>query len=119
MFDDKALTTVLHPDDPNRQTNGQFAQGNRASPGRPPKQVEKAILAAVNEVSTPEKIKDALEQMYALAKEYRSWKAYQAALTLSLSYQIGRPVTRIAEENNDALEHFLQRLRNGGQEDEE
>lgn len=112
---DTFLSSVLtpdaaHPEDPNRRADGKFARGNAGGPGRPPRKVEEEILQAVNEVSTPERVKAALEQMFALAEEYKSWKAYQAALTLSLAYQLGRPTTRIQTTGNNTLAELLAQL---------
>lgn len=124
MPDEKSRNTVFtpdssHPTSPHHKANGQFKTGNRASPGRPPKRVEELVLEAVNRAAPPEVIENAISEIFRLAKQYESWKAYQAGVTLALSYQVGRPLLRAEPERNDALETFLQRLRNVGQEDKE
>ncbi|MEZ4864152.1 MAG: hypothetical protein R3C14_22760 [Caldilineaceae bacterium] len=99
-----------HPEDPNRDAGGRFVKGHTApGPGRPSRQVEEEILAAVNEVATPERIKNALQEMFRLAEEYGSWKAYKEALTLALAYQIGRPLTRV-QQQQDTLADILEQL---------
>jgi hypothetical protein len=119
MFDDKTMTTVLQPDadhhrSPNHRANGQFAKGNKAGPGRPSKVREKEVLAAINEAMPPEEITKLIKEMIDLARVQKSWRGMEAALSFCAAYQVGKPVQRIANNDEESpLDNILRKMRAG------
>jgi hypothetical protein len=49
--------------------------------------------------------------MFALAQKYESWKAYDAWLTLTLAYQLGKPTIRVEKVEGDPISAALEELR--------
>ncbi len=100
-----------HPTYTNHVVTGKFALGNKASAGkgRPKKEQETAVLVAINQVAPPERIAHAIDQMFLLAEQHGSWKAYDAAVTLALNYQLGRPTARV-EQSGDTFANLVATL---------
>ena len=120
MFDDRDMTTVLqldadHPSSPHHRANGQFAKGNKAGPGRPSKVREKEVLAAINEAMPPAEITKLIKEMIAHARAQKSWRGMEAALSFCAAYQVGKPVQRIAnnDEEESPLDNILRKMRMG------
>ena len=99
-----------HPVSPNHRANGQFAKGNKAGPGRPPKAREREILDAINEALPKERVTELINKMIelALTPGKESWRGIEAALSLGLAYQVGKPVQRVA--NDDGKEAPIDRI---------
>jgi hypothetical protein len=107
-------TINAHPTSPNHNVMGKFALGNRASvgKGRGTKERELAVLEAINQVAPPERIAHAIDQMFLLAEEHGSWKAYNAAVTLSLAYQLGKPIARSEKvDGSDPISEALAKMK--------
>jgi hypothetical protein len=121
MFDDKTMTTVLQPgadhhSSPNHRANGQFAKGNKAGPGRPSKVREREILDAINAALPKERVTELINRMIeiSLTPGKESWRGIEAALSLGLAYQVGRPTVRIANNDEESpLDNILRKMRAG------
>lgn len=113
MFD---ITQQPHPDDPNRNAAGQFTKGNAASPGRRRRSEEQAMLAVLNEVLPPEKVKAHLEKCIEWAYHYQSPKLLMQVLAFHYSYTIGQPVQRSISASGK-LENILDRLSSMSEEE--
>lgn len=112
MLDDTHINDHAHPISPNHRANGQFADNNRANAvGRPSKVREKEILEAINNAMPPERVTELVEEMIDIARTQKSWRGIAAALTFCANYQLGKPVQRIARDNENVLEELLERLR--------
>ena len=90
-----------------RDEFGRFLPGVSGNPhGRPSKERERAVLAAVKDALPPEKI---AEVIVALVNDSTSWRARVAGIELHLHYTLGKPVQR-TQEVSDAFEEILAQL---------
>jgi hypothetical protein len=98
---------------PNQDERGRFLPGNRASVGvvRSAREQQRAIMETLQEEGSPENILEALQELKACAKKFNSWKAWEAYITLMLSYQLGKPTIRIEKVEGDPISAALDELR--------
>jgi hypothetical protein len=94
-----------------RDERGRLLPGHSLHGGRQRRAQEIAALDAVCRAAPPDKIEEALEQMFALAQKYESWKAYDAWLTLVLAYQLGKPTIKVERVEGDPISAALEELR--------
>lgn len=116
MFTDDMNTDQPHPTNPNRRTNGTFAPGHRGGPGRPSKVREKEILTAISAALPAERVTELINRMIeiSLTPGKESWRGIEAALSLGLAYQVGRPTVRIANNDEESpIDSILRKMRAG------
>jgi hypothetical protein len=94
-----------------RDERGRLLPGHSLHGGRQHRAREIAALEAVCRAAPPERIEEALEQMFALAQKYESWKAYEAFLSLTLAYQLGKPTIRVEKIEGDPISAALEEMR--------
>jgi hypothetical protein len=94
-----------------RDENGKFLPGHSLAGGRQRRAQEIKAMEAICRAAPPERIEEALEQMFALAQKYESWKAYDAWLTMVLAYQLGKPTIKIEKVEGDPISAALDELR--------
>ena len=86
-------------------TNGQFVPGHRQpGPGRPKREREEAVLNAITEALTPERIREAIETALDLAIEQKSPRGIVAVLELCSGYAVGKPVQRVQQSSGGLAE---------------
>jgi hypothetical protein len=95
-------------------TNGQFVPGHRQpGPGRPKREREEAVLAAISDALSPEEIKNAITTALDLAIEQKSPRGIVAVLELCSGYAVGKPVQRV-QQSSGGLQDILDMLDRSG-----
>lgn len=91
-------------------TNGQFVPGHKQpGPGRPKREREEAVLAAISDALSPEEIKNAIMTALDLAIEQKSPRGIVAVLELAAGYAVGKPVQRV-QQSAGGLEDIINQL---------
>ena len=76
--------------------------------GRPKKEIELAVLAAINEAFPPHKITEALDYAYSFAVGHKSTKGIMQVLEFVAAYQLGQPVKRVVTQRSTVEELLAQ-----------
>jgi hypothetical protein len=98
---------------PDKDERGRFLPGNRAAAGvtRSAREQQRAIMEALQEEGSPDNILYGLQQLKGCAEKFNSWKAWEAYVTLLLSYQLGKPTIRVERVECDPISAELEELR--------
>jgi hypothetical protein len=96
--------------------NGRFGKGNSGGPGRPKKEVELAMLEAINTTFTREEIQDFIRQAMQVAIDTKSARGMVSVLDFVTDRTLGKAVQQVTVTENDAMLEALETLR---QQDEE
>lgn len=76
--------------------------------GRPKKEIELAVLAAINLAFPPERIQEALNNAYSFAVGHKSTKGIMQVLEFVAAYQLGQPVKRVVTQRSTVEELLAQ-----------
>lgn len=94
-----------------RNQKGQFVKGNKASPGRPKRATEAAVIEGIWSGDKPEKVVRAVDKMLDMANE-GDVQAFRSVI----GYYAGLPVQKLQISSQDAalLAQVLELLKNKG-----
>lgn len=94
-----------------RDERGHFLPGHGVrSPGRPKREVERAILDGLTSALSQEEITQLIKDAVILAKEQKSARGIVAVLALVAGYGIGTPVQRSDTTDSNAMDDAIAKL---------
>lgn len=94
-----------------RTEDGRFAKGNTGGPGRPKKEMELALLDAINSTYSREEIQAYIRQAMDTAVETKSARGMMAVLDFITDRTLGKATQQIVVTENDAMSEALEALR--------
>lgn len=96
----------------NRDATGKFLPGHQQpGPGRPTRQHEEEVLAAIRSSFPPDRIVAMLEEAYQIAKATNSARGIVAVVTDILDRTVGKPTPKPEEPKEDTYLTLLANLR--------
>lgn len=96
----------------NRSPAGRFQPGhNQPGPGRPSRQHEEEVLAAIRSSFPPDRIVGMLEEAYTIAKATNSARGIVSVVTDILDRTVGKPTPKPEEPKPDLYLELLANLR--------
>lgn len=96
----------------NRDATGKFLPGHQQpGPGRPTRQHEEEVLAAIRSSFPPDRIVAMLEEAYQIAKATNSARGIIAVTTDILDRTVGKPTPKPEEQKPERYLELLANLR--------
>lgn len=95
---EEGLSASEKPNQNGRDELGRFAKGNPGGPGRPNKEMQLAMLDAINASLSPEDIQAYIREAMDYAREHKSPRAMVNVLEFAANYALGKPTQRIIQE---------------------
>src|SRR4051812_22222710 len=90
------------PQNPDRESNGQFTQGNRGGPGNPFARQVAMLRKLVLSAMTEDRMRQLVEFLFECAM-----KGDMAAAKMLLQYSLGKPAEAVEPDRIDVEEHKL------------
>ena len=86
----------------NRDEHGRYQPGHALpGPGRKPRSVEAAYLAAIKDSLPPEEVEAIIREALQLARDTRSWRGLLEVVSFAVSYGAGKPQQKVVTQDGN------------------